>query len=98
MNTSDWPRLGVWLYQRAAPETFQPIPIKTWDQWINGRAPLPPRVIAVRVRQLREARGWSQEQLASQTGLSKDGISRRLEKYVPRSPERPLATGPRGGE
>jgi transcriptional regulator with XRE-family HTH domain len=34
------------------------------------------RVIAARVRQLREARGWSQEQLASETGLSKDGVSR----------------------
>ena len=42
MNTSNRPRLGVWLYQRTAPGTFQPIPIKTWDQWINGRAPLPP--------------------------------------------------------
>jgi hypothetical protein len=39
---NDRPRLGVWLYQRTAPEAFQPIAIKTWDQWINGRAPLPP--------------------------------------------------------
>ena len=32
--------------------------------------------VALRVRELRLARGWSQDQLAVESGLSKDGISR----------------------
>ena len=34
------PRL--WLYRRTAPGAFVPIPIKTWDKWVYGRAALPP--------------------------------------------------------
>ena len=31
-----------WLYRRTAPGAFVPIPIKTWDKWVYGRAALPP--------------------------------------------------------
>jgi hypothetical protein len=39
---NDGPRLRIWLYRRTAPGQFQPIPIRTWDEWVYGRAPLPP--------------------------------------------------------
>lgn len=32
--------------------------------------------VAMRVRELREARGWSQRELAAAAGLSQDGVSR----------------------
>lgn len=33
-------------------------------------------VVAQRVRQIRQAKGWSQEQLAEAAGLSRDAVSR----------------------
>lgn len=35
-----------------------------------------PDAIAARVRELRVARGWSQDQMANEAGLSKDAVSR----------------------
>ena len=34
--------LRVWLYRRTAPAVFVPIAIRTWDQWVYGKAALPP--------------------------------------------------------
>lgn len=42
ISANERPHLRVWLYQRTAPGHFQPIPIKTWDKWVAGKAPLPP--------------------------------------------------------
>lgn len=41
-SANDGPHLRVWLYQRTAPGQFRSIPIKLWDEWVYGRAPLLP--------------------------------------------------------
>lgn len=41
-SANDRPHLRIWLYQRTAPGKLRSIPIKLWDEWVHGEAPLPP--------------------------------------------------------
>jgi hypothetical protein len=42
MASAVTPHLRPWIYQRVNPGDLRPVPLRTYDQWVYGKASLPP--------------------------------------------------------